>query len=227
MKKLILTGALACAAASPAFAAVILDENFNDVAAFGASALFDSTSDNWDPTRYWAINSPVNGFTFTGDVYYATNDAETDGAVLLNEGGGGGVAQRTLSGLTPGAIYTLTLNVFGDNIPGAPYGLVVKADATTILTYAALDQAPGFYGGSGGPQLTTTFTASGTSTTLSFEETTPAGSGASPIIDNIRVVGPDPAGNAVPEPATGALLLAGLGLIGVARRRPSGAPAAG
>ena len=98
-----------------------------------------------------------------------------------------------------------TIYEFSYDIGGGPIQLTVDARGTPILNFA--------------PWTTSSlrFTATGPSTTLTFL----AGPGAyqgfyGPAIDNVWV-------SAVPEPSTFALLaLAGLGLLGYARRRPVG-----
>ena len=61
---------------------------------------------------------------------------------------------------------------------------------------------------------TFTFVATGASTTLSFIHTLGGDGNNDPLIDGVSVT-------AVPEPASLALLLAGLGLVGVSRKRTS------
>src|ERR1022692_4590721 len=70
------------------------------------------------------------------------------------------------------------------------------------------------------------FVAAGTSTTLTFQETSPTT--ASPIFDNILITTsdpvPDPLPDPVPEPANALLVGCAIGLLAVARPRPRPRP---
>jgi choice-of-anchor C domain-containing protein len=171
------------------------------------------------------FNSPFGGATFTdesdGSSFGGWN--VTSGTVDLigndwqaPEAGGGSV---DLDGLSPGEIsqtiatgtgkYTLSFDLSG-NPDGAPtvktlavlVGNVVKTFTYTIggNTHANMMYTP----------ETLTFNASGP-TTLTFASLDQAGSDFGPVIGDVNV-------SAVPEPASWALMLLGLGAMGGALR---------
>jgi hypothetical protein len=166
-------------------AGTIYSENFNDPGflSLGNSSNLPivSFSDKYDSTNYYAIND-FNNWSFTGDVWYALSG--TDGAVLLNEGGGppspGGAAFTTVTGLIPSAAYALSFDVWGDNQPGLVWVLNVAVDGSLLLTLNGVDHAAGTF-----PGITETiyFTASGTSALLDFSQASLTT--ASPIFDNV------------------------------------------
>jgi hypothetical protein len=89
----------------------------------------------------------------------------------------------------------------------------VTIDNSLLRTVDGVDQGPGMFSGF---NEAIPFTAKGTSAVLLFTQATPTGSEASPIIDNIEVLGPAPLPTALPLFATG---LGGLGLLGWRRKR--------
>jgi len=193
-------------------ATTIYTENFNNSTFQGSTPiLLNDTSDNWSHTDYYSVNS-ADGWTFTGGgTYYATNGAG-NGAILLNENGAA-TASTTITGLTAGSTYTLQFNVWGDNRPGQQYGLNVAVDGNPLLALSGLtDQGAGFYNNTNGLLESITFQAANSTALLAFSQNTPAGSPASPIIDNVTVA-------PVPEPSTIFLLGAGLAGLGFIRRR--------
>ena len=206
----LLTGILSSFTAN---AATIYSQDFNSTSFQNALLVSGSSSDNFtDPTDYYSLNN-YDGWTFSGDAYYATNGSGL-GAILLNETGApNATASRTITGLIAGDQYVLQFNVSGDNQPGLLYGLNVTLDGSSVLAYSATDQVQGYYNNLGGPLQSISFTATGTSEVLSFAQT--SGTAASPIIDDVLV-------SSVPEPDSYAMLLAGLGLMGfIAHRRKS------
>jgi hypothetical protein len=214
LKYLITTCVLALTIGT-ANAIVINSEDFNDPGfqgSFRCCLSPPTSSDKYALTNYYNINN-VENWTFAGDVQYALNGSRTDGAVLLNEGYGsvpGGSASTTVAGLNPGTTYTLSFDVWGDNIPGQAWVLNVSVDGAFLLGLTAVDQQPGT---NLGTTAMVSFTATGTSAVLGFSQASTTS--ASPIFDNVQVsTTPLPA--ALPLFASG---LGGMGLFGWWRKR--------
>jgi opacity protein-like surface antigen len=215
MRKILAAAAIACAASAPAFSATVYTENFNDFGSFAGYFLGDSYTDYMNSAKAFALR-PAHGHSFTGDAWYITNDDHSNGAVLLNETGGGGRASTTITGLTAGNHYTLSFDFYSDTAgQNLPFGLSVLIDDSQILGQTDSVMGRGYYANIGAPRLSVDFVATGSSVELAFEQASPLGSSASPLIDNIEIK--DAA--AVPEPASAALVFAGLGAMGMLRRR--------
>ena len=211
--KLVISALLA-GAATAASAVTVYSENFS-FDFVGAGLAPNDTSDRFGNTDYFFINN-VNGWTFnSSNTFAAVSFAREDVALLLNENAGGGSATRLISGLTPGAQYTLSFLLSGDNRPGQAY-VLTGGIAGLSFTVNGVDGAPGTNPGS---LLSYGFTATNTSHLLSFGQASITE--ASPIIDNITITSA-----AIPEPATWAMLLAGFGMVGFAARRRRVAAAA-
>jgi hypothetical protein len=199
------------AGASAALASPVYSENFNAAGFVGSSigaAGIDATSDRWANTDYFLLND-FDGWTFAGGAYLAQNRGTSDGALLLNENGG---VATTLIGLTAGQTYTFSLLLSGDNRQGQAYVFDATLDGV-LHSIGGIDLAPGANPGS---IFSFDFTASSASASLVLSQSTPRGSEASPIVDNITIT---QAAGGVPEPATWALMLSGFGMAGAALRR--------
>ena len=199
------------AAAGPVGAATVFSEDFNAGGFQGGLQLPNNTSDRWAGTDYYRLNN-FNGWTFTGDVFFARNRADySDGAVLLNERSGPSTsASRTLTGLTGGQTYTVSFLFNGDNTPvGGGYSVLADVNAGSVSSFSGTVQAPGT---NPGTLASFNFVAVSGSNVLRFRQT--SSFDASPIIDNITV-----STAAVPEPGTWALMIVGFGGAGAMLRR--------
>jgi len=127
---------------------------------------------------------------------------------------------QTINGLTAGKTYTLSFewaaSQFTDRTGETTQGWNVSFGDQTFSTSAFTLGSQGF---SGWMNVSTTFTASAASQTLSFMAFgTPAGLPPFSLLDGVSltenvVVTP------VPEPASVALMVCGLGALGLAKRR--------
>jgi choice-of-anchor C domain-containing protein len=168
-----------------------------------------------------AGNTSLTGWNITGgsiDVvntnYFGPDFIASDGqnSVDLDGFSVGTIAQTfdTIIGNIYNVGFDLNANVYGGD---AIKRVLVSAGAfSNVFSYdSALHPI-----GSGGPWQSHgfSFTATGSSTTLTFQSLTAGGGccwGAE--LDNVSVAG------AVPEPASWALMIAGFGLVGAAARR--------
>jgi hypothetical protein len=206
--------ALGCAV-SPAAAAVVFSENFNNSGFIGTVLAGGSdTSDRYDPTTYYFINN-FAGWSFNSSNTFLAVGGNNDGAVLLNENGGNSSAAVTIGGLVSGKSYTVNFLLSGDNRPGSAYVLNASVDGGPATTFNGVDGAAG---SSLGTLSSFAFIAGGSTASLVFTQA--SANEASPIIDNISV------NSAVPEPATWGLLIVGFGMVGVTARRRKAALAA-
>lgn len=158
-----------------------------------------------------SATSPITlpaGWVFEGDpVQIYGFDHSGDKAVILNEFGtpSNGIS-RTISGLLPSVLHTLTFEYWGDNVD-ANYAFVYEiSGVVTPITASHSGQSTGNF-----HTEVFSFTPATTTTLLRFGETSTTT--ASPILDNISI-------SAVPEPSSFALLSIGIvGLVAYARCR--------
>ena len=118
-----------------------------------------------------------------------------------------GEIHQTLSTVV-GQTYQLSFELAG-NFQGGPAvkGMSVNIGPNGLYTFDTTGKSAGNMGWT---TYSETFVAVSTATTLSFASNTSGAYG--PVLDNVSVT-------AVPEPETFAMLLAGLGLMGVIARR--------
>jgi hypothetical protein len=192
--------------------------NVSDYSQIGSGYYAFADATNLAALGWTATNLPqVDAWVTTSGPYNGVK------GVLLNELNAPPRAEisTTITGLTANQVYTLSFNYWGDNEAGSAYSFAYTINGQSN-TVNGTDTAPVVdpY------RVTYQFTASGSSTTLSFVEETPSGSFASPIIGAITLATADDAATAAaPEPATIAML--GIGVVSLAgyrlRRRKAGA----
>lgn len=164
-----------------------------------------------DVALLWGPQSMVNnGFTASSQ-FLAIGDATS-----------GGQVSQVITGLTPGASYTLSLDwaaAQDRQFSGATMSSVVVAldNAYQPATTAFLP-SQGF---SGWMSATFSFTAAATTQTLALSmKTPPVPTGAMVLVDNVSLTADPVVPPPVPEPASVALMLAGgVVVAGAARRR--------
>nr|WP_310522217.1 choice-of-anchor C family protein [Polymorphobacter sp.] len=150
----------------------------------------------------WTVGG--GGVDYIGSYWNASNGSRS---VDLSGGAPGSVSQTfaTIAGRTYTVSFDLSANP--DNGP-ALKDFSASADNTTFLTQVGQAGYPLTWSPKG-----FTFTADDGAATLMFTSGA-ANSAWGPALDNVSV-----SLNAVPEPATWAMLIAGFGLVGVAARR--------
>jgi hypothetical protein len=194
--------AIGFAVAAQAHAADVFSDNFdNTTQALNAT----------DFAQGWVITNAAAPFNGTVDVIGAGgqfdflpghgNYVDLDGSTQSS-----GVLQNSVQ-LTAGVTYTLSFSLAGDQRNAGPDNVDVHfGDASGTFSRGTSD-------GFSTSTLTFTPTQSG-SYAFNFHDLGNDNQGA--LLDNVRIT------SAVPEPATGALLLAGLGLMGFVGRRRRG-----
>ncbi len=185
----LIAAALAASLAAGAHASVVYSDDFNA----------DAQALNAVPAGWGVANGTVDviGTGYFDEVPGNGNYIDLDGSTYQ-----AGVLSHTVTGVADGD-YTVSFQLAGNQRSAGPDVVDVVFGGTTHQ-YTLADNAP-----------LTTFTlsthASGGSLGLSFHDLGGDNQGA--ILDNVSV------SSAVPEPASGALLLAGLGALGFAARR--------
>lgn len=212
---------------------ILINGNFEKTTAGGNQQLAASTDKGTTLTGWTSSNGNDGGYNFVLDSKIASTNASRialKGVSASPDGGNffasdamyhPGMFSQTVDGLAAGGVYTLTFyyalaqqsgytGVNNDNYWEVGFG---KNSANT--TY--LSMANGEF--TGWKAASMTFTSTGASEVLSFlaKGTAP---GAPPfmLLDGVKLT------SAVPEPSSWALVLGGLGLMGlvVRRRRATG-----
>ena len=194
-----------------------------------ASTIFSETFDNLTPggsvvalpfsqraTGTYSLIDSLPGWSAItlNDGIYAFEYGSANYALLVNEGGHS--ISHDITGLTIGQAYDLQFEYWGDNVAAAYSFNVTINSATSYFNAMGVSAPNGDY-----TTVDIPFVAAGTSTTLTFQETSPTT--ASPIFDNILITTsdpvPDPLPDPVPEPANALLVGCAIGLLAVARRQ--------
>jgi hypothetical protein len=184
----------------------IFAENFSSTMAVDADQF--APSEKWGPNTEYRFNPSDPDWVFSGTSVLVINPADGDQAMALNEAPVHGAATTNpIAGFTPGQMYVLTLDHWGDDRPLTdPYEVDVKIDGNLIGHLSRIYPTPG-------PGATDSFTflATAPSHTLSFADVTFVGQ-ASAILDNICI-------RLVPESSAHGLLFIALLLSGNFDRR--------
>lgn len=206
MRKIVLAAAAVFLAPASANAAGFVNGSFEEGIAPGGFT-----------TVAGGNSTAITGWTVTGNSvdYIGThwNAQDLNKSVDLNGNGQGGIQQTfdTIAGIT----YNVSFWLSG-NPDGPPVTKTVRVDATgnAFTDYSFNSAAVVRPGSMGWQRYVYSFVASGASTTLSFASRDNTSFGGA--LDNVSV-------NAVPEPATWAMMILGFALIGGFMRRGTAA----
>jgi Protein of unknown function (DUF642)/PEP-CTERM motif len=201
---------LALAAAAPASAAILVNGSFESP---GGGPVRNALTTNYMPG--WTYSNPTGSL----DIYESDDQdglTAADGTYYVsfghNDTSGGSISQHFAT--VAGGLYTVNYSVAeqqGDSADQVMRATVVNGLQTLSTDNGALTL--GFL-----PGTTLTFIATGSSATLTFFDATPPGGGAPSnlALDAVTVSGPQ--SGAVPEPASWALMLIGVGCLGAGLR---------
>jgi choice-of-anchor C domain-containing protein len=167
-------------------------------------------------TTLGAGDTSITGWTVGGNTidYIGTYWTPADGTYSLDMSGDspGSISQTfdTVSGQT----YNVGFDLAG-NPAGPPIVKTMDVDVGGAPTPFTFDTTGATLSNMGWRNLVYTFTASGASTTLTFTSLDTPGTAYGPALDNVSLT-------AVPEPATWAMMILGIGLIGAGMRLSAG-----
>jgi hypothetical protein len=198
----IILAAIGMVASVPAFATTIFSETFASLTP-GPSLGADNYSQRAYGDYRQIESLPGWSATTLNDGVYAFEYGSDNFAVLLNEGGHS--ISQDITGLAAGQSYDLQFEYWGDNRPEDYSFYVTINNATTYFNATGVAAPTGAY-----YTVDIPFVATGTSTTLTFHETSQTE--ASPIFDNIQI-------DSVPEPVSFALFGSGLVLVSLLGRK--------
>ena len=225
MKKLLISAAALAMAASSAHAAV-LNGGFETNGGNGQVG-FNTTIANWTvggPPNYFFVFTPGAAPTSVGEfgavTLYGPVPASPNGGAFVGADPGfqNATLSQTLTGLTPGSLYTVSFNWAGGQQMGfdgaTNEGWQVSFGGAPSQSTNPLISNPN-HGFTGWNTSSFNFSADGTSDTLTFLAIGTATQGAPPfaLLDGVTVT------PGVPEPATWAMMMVGFGALGVMLRR--------
>lgn len=202
--------ALGIACSSASAANLVVNGSFEDPA-IGYPYFSSATPTGWTKSgsagdaSIWRVGYVDSGGSVT---------VAGEGMQFVTMGGGYGGSGTTtwsqeLTGLTGGASYQLDFKIAGEGICCGSQSVVVDfvGSGTAAQTFTAASASANYWKSWSDEGML--FVADGSSVTVRFTYTGRYDMG----LDDVRVAA------AVPEPATYALLIAGLGLVGVAARK--------
>lgn len=210
MKRILLSLAMALGAmAGSASAATIINGSFEAPTANVGS--FNTYGAGSTALTGWTISNA--SIDHIGSGFWQASDGVQ--SVDLNGNQGASTISQVISGLVSGTMYQVLFDMAG-NPQGAPdiKTMNVSVGMAGVSSYS-FDTSATSTAAMGWVTNAYTFTAGATSGLLSFASTT-SGCCFGPALDNVRiqaVVSP------IPVPASGLLLLAGLGAVAGLRRR--------